>query len=94
MSTINTQAAVVTTVAASATVVTLVAASAGGKRKIIFNDSTVALYIKFGTAASLTDWTDKVAIGARWEAPTPMYGGIITGIWDAAPSGQARITTY
>lgn len=94
MSQIKTQTAVVAQVAASATVVTLFTAQAGGNKRIIFNDASTAMYVKFGAAASLTDWTYKIAIGAAWDVPTPLYSGLITAIWDTGPTGQARITSY
>lgn len=90
-------AATVTTVAASATVVTIFAAGTGasaGSQRLVSNDSNVALYLKFGSAASLTDWTVKIAIGGYYEFPYPLYNGLVTGIWDAGPTGQARLTSY
>lgn len=87
----NRSAAAVTSVASSATVVTLLAANTARRRALIFNDSATAdLYIKFGSNASTTDFTHKVARGAAMP-PEEMYNGIITGIWSAAV-GSARIT--
>jgi hypothetical protein len=84
----------VAAVAASATVVTLWAGGTGRNVRLVSNDSTVAMYIKFGSAASLTDFTIKVAIGGYYELPQPLYGGIVTAIWDAGPTGNARLTEY
>lgn len=92
---VNPQAATVSIVAASATVVGIFATQTGNRfRRLVFNDSNVALYLKFGTAAALTDFTVKIAIGGYYEFPLPLYGGIVTGIWDAAPTGNARLTEY
>lgn len=83
-------------VTASATVVTLFTATTGRpvNRRAIFNDSNVALYVKYGSAASLTDWSVKIAIGGYFELPLPLWGGQVTGIWDTGPTGQARLTEY
>lgn len=81
-------------VAYSATNVTLLASNSSRKMCTIFNDATVALYIKMGATASATSFTVKVLAGGYWEMPTIGYTGIIDGIWDAAGSGAARVTSY
>lgn len=91
----------VTSVAASATSVNLLAASvynsSGGVRRgvIIFNDSAgtggAILYIKFGTTASTTDFTVRIAVDNYYEMPLDGYTGRIDGIW-ASAAGAARIT--
>lgn len=78
-------------VASSATVVTLQASNAARRAWKCFNDSTSALYIKHGAAASLTSFTVKVPAGGYYEMPAPVYTGAITGIWDTA-NGNARVT--
>lgn len=93
MSTINKQVATLTNVAASATVVTLFAVKNGsGTSRAVFNDATTAMYIAYGAAASLTNFTVKVAIGGYYEFPRPLYTGLVTAIWDAGPTGSARTT--
>jgi hypothetical protein len=57
----------------------------------IFNDSTAVLYVKFGTGATPTDWTIRLAAGGFYELPAPYYRGAVSGVW-AAANGQARIT--
>lgn len=94
----NTQAAVTSTVASSATVVTLLPANGRARMRTISNESTAILYIKYGSAASLTDYTASVGPtgtngSGYYEFPVPLYGGIVTGIW-AAANGNARITEY
>jgi hypothetical protein len=85
-------AASVTSVAGSASVVTLLAANLGRRASYFFNDSTAVLFLKFGSAASVTSYTVQVQPGGYYEAPSsPPYQGIITGIWSAA-AGAVRIT--
>jgi hypothetical protein len=58
----------------------------------VFNDSTAALFLKFGATASATSFTVKIAAGAYYEMPTrPTYTGIVDGIW-AAANGNAYVT--
>lgn len=84
--------ATLTNVNDSATSATLLASTVGRKGAVIFNDSTVALYIKYGATASITSFSYKIAAGATWEMPTIVYTGIIDGIWDSDAAGAARIT--
>ena len=60
---------------------------------MIVNDSAVILYVKFGAAATATDYTVALAAGGYYEAPVPVYGGVITGIL-ASATGTARVTSY
>jgi len=85
--------ATVSSVNASATAVTLFAAGAGNDAaaRMIFNDSTADVYVKFGATASATDFTVKISAGGYYEAPVPVYDGLITGIWTSA-TGAARLT--
>lgn len=72
---------------------TLSAANGGRKGWTCFNDSTEALYVKFGATASSTSFTVKIAAGGYYEMPGDVvYRGIIDGIWNADASGAARIT--
>lgn len=84
-------AAAVSSVASSATAVTIMAANAARRSIGIYNDSTQILYIKFGTAATTSDFTTKIHPDTLYEMPDPAYQGIITGIW-AAANGNARVT--
>lgn len=77
-------------VAASASSVTLQASNTSRLGWMFVNDSTSAVYVKFGSAASTTSYTVKVAAGGYYELPFG-YNGIITGIWDSA-TGNARVT--
>ena len=82
----------VTRVSASATAVTLIAANTNRRRVIIYNESTVALRVKLGSAASATDYSYLLGAGDTYESPTDwVYTGIVTGIWDSA-TGAAQVT--
>lgn len=83
--------ATLSNVSSSATSVQLVAANASRRGFSVFNDSTQYLNVKFGTTASSTSFTVRIAPGQYYEMPQPVYTGRIDGIWDAA-NGAARIT--
>lgn len=82
--------ATVTQVASSATSVQLFAAQAASQR-LVFNDSTSVLYLKFGTAASATSYTVQIAAGGFFEFPGGCYDDVVHGIW-AAANGFAYCT--
>jgi hypothetical protein len=83
--------ATVTSVNDTASSTTLLASNASRLGVSIFNDSTVALYIKLGTTASATDFTVKLITDDYYEVPAG-YTGRIDGIWASDASGAARIT--
>lgn len=86
------QTAGLANVASSASSVTIFAASATGSRRAIFNDSSANLFLAFtATAASITNFTNKLAAGAF--VVIEDYSGPVTGIWDAA-NGFARTTEW
>lgn len=85
-------AAALTNVNDTAANVTLLAANVARRMAAIFNDSTEALFVKFGATASLTSFTVKIAAGGYYEFPFPIYVGIVDGIWAADAAGAARIT--
>lgn len=78
-------------VAASATSVTLLAANTSRRSALVFNDSSSRLYLKFGSAASVTSFTTWLEPYQLYELPLPVYDGIITGLWTTA-TGTARVT--
>lgn len=87
-----------TTVAASATVVNLftavgVGSTSGGDavNRIVYNDSSADLCLAYGAAATTTDFTVRIPANGYWEAPQPVFDGLVTGIWSAA-TGSARCT--
>lgn len=62
----------------------LLASNAARKGLILFNDSTAICYVKFGTTASTSSYTIKMAAGAYWDMPSPTYTGRIDAIWASA----------
>ena len=83
--------ATLSNVAGSASNATLAASNSARKGLIIFNDSTAALYIKYGATASTSSFTYKVYPNGQWEMPWPVFPGTVDGIWDSA-TGNARVT--
>lgn len=82
--------ATLSNVPSSATTVTILAANTGRVGAQVYNDSTQILYLKFGTAASSTSFTVKLAADTYYEVPAG-YTGIIDGLW-ASANGSARVT--
>ena len=73
--------------------VAILAANANRKEALIFNNSTANLFLAFTGTASTSAFTVKLAAGASYVLPTPLYKGVISGIWDAA-NGTAQVTEY
>lgn len=78
-------------VAGSATSVSLFASNSSARQRIIYNDSTAILYVKFGATASTTSFTVKMPADSVYEFPLPCYTGAVDGIW-ASATGAARTT--
>jgi hypothetical protein len=94
MPTISPQAATTANVASSATSVSLWADATGHTNgRVIFNDSTAVLFVKFGTTASATSYTVQIAAGGYFEFPVPVYSGEVDGMW-ATAVGNARLTSW
>lgn len=70
----------------------LVAANTSRKGLYIRNDSTSPMNIAFGSAASATNFTLRLAAQGYYEMPLPIYTGALYGIWDLDGGGAARIT--
>lgn len=85
--------AALTQVASSASSVTILATNTARKQALIFNNSTANLYLAFTGTASTTAFTVKLATNTAYVLPTPLYKGVISGIWDAA-NGSAQVTEY
>lgn len=84
----------ISSVTSSASVVTLLALLSTRMMATFFNNTDKSCYIKLGSAASTTSFTCKMAAGSYYEIPgSKVYTGIITGIWDATPSGEMLITS-
>lgn len=80
-----------TNVSASVTSVTIKATNYNRKVLNVFNDSTAWMYLKFGTSASTTSFTVKIAPGQYYEMPQPVYVEELTAVW-ASATGTARVT--
>jgi hypothetical protein len=85
-------AATLSNVADQDTNIQLLASNANRRGVIIHNDSPGILYVKYGTTASTTSYTYKIAADGTWDMPMPIYTGQIDGIWTSSASGSARIT--
>lgn len=96
---ISAPSAALSNVASSASNVTLIASNANRKGAMIYNDSTQAVFVKFGATATSSSFTVKIAAGGYYEFPqfvtasgqNSVYTGIVDGIWVSA-NGNARIT--
>lgn len=85
--------ATVARVAADIAPVLLLTTDINRAQAIIYNETTANLYVKLGIAASLIDYTIKVAgSGGYYEVPI-RYLGPVSGIWDAA-TGFAQVTEF
>ena len=80
--------------ASSAAAQTILAANPARLGGFLVNDSDKVVYVKYGTAASTTSYTDKVAVGGKHNmADGPRcYTGVVTAIWDSGPTGAMRVT--
>lgn len=89
--------ATVSSVASSASSVVLFAAAEpnAADLRIVHNDSSAILYIKYGATASTTSFTAKLAADASYTFPVgrggAIYTGVVHGIW-ASANGFARLT--
>lgn len=79
----------ITTATVTTSVVTIKAANSSRKFILLYNNSATDCYVKFGSAATTTDFTHKLSAGALWAiTPDTLWLGIITGI---TASGTASI---
>lgn len=93
MSTTSSQVATLANVASSTSSVALFASAGAAKNRLVYNDSSSAMYICFNGVASLTNFSVKVASQGYYEFPATCFGGAVTAIWDTA-NGFARTTQY
>lgn len=81
-----------TNVASLATTQQLLAANTNRRSLVLYNDSTSAAFVKFGTTASAASFTYRMAPGATLELQPPaIYSGRIDVIW-ATANGNMRVT--
>lgn len=89
--------ATVTPVAISASSVTLLAANENRRGATIVNNTGESLYIKYGSTAVIStsggSFTHLLTTGSSVSLPSPVYTGIITGIWAATTSGGYALVT-
>lgn len=96
MSTISTQGSNVGTVAASTSSVVIAGYRPQRKGFLLYNAGTGNLFIAFWATAATTSaggYTVKIVPGATYEMGPNIYGGSITGIWDAS-GGNAEVTEW
>lgn len=84
-------AATLASVAGSASSVTVFGSNSAARGRAIHNDSAAALYLKFGATATTTSYTVRLDADVYYEFPSPLYTGIVDGIW-ASATGSARTT--
>ena len=73
----------------------LLASNASRKGFAIFNDSTSALYVKFGTSAASTAFTVKIEASGYYELMGHgIYTGPVDGVWVSDAAGAARVTEW
>ncbi len=78
-------------VSASATTVVLFAAQEAVSMRSVWNDSTSAMYLKYGATAAATSAVVKIPADSYFEFPRPTYDGLVHAIWTTA-TGTARTT--
>jgi hypothetical protein len=76
----------------TATPVTIAASSVTRRGLTIYNESNKAMYIKFGTGVTTTDYTYKIFSDDGWVMPDFLYSGVITAVWATAGSLGAQVT--
>ena len=81
-----------TNVAGATSSTALIASNTSRLGASVFNDSTSALYVNLGSAASTTAFVVKLAAASYYEVPFG-YTGAVNGIWDTA-TGSARVCEF
>ncbi len=70
----------------------LLASNTSRKGMYVYNDSTAILYLGFSATVTTTSYTVQIPANGFFEMPvSPVYTGVIAGVWSAA-NGNARIT--
>lgn len=92
---ISSSSAEVFSVSDQATNATLLDANASRKGWSIYNDSSAALYLKFGATASSTDFSVKVEpYGYYEQMGHGVYSGRVDGVWSLNSTGAARVSEW
>lgn len=84
------------TKAYSATSITLFDGVANVTSRSIFNNSDRDLFIYFSASPATTTTANsrKIAAGATFDFPTPVYNNIVTGIGASGGAGSYNTTQY
>jgi hypothetical protein len=77
-------------VAANAGSVTVLASNANRLRAWLYNDADKSVYVKFGAGATAASFTKKLLPDEFFAVE--FYTGIIDAVWEAAPTGNLRVT--
>jgi hypothetical protein len=94
-SVISASTATLTNINDTAASTALLASNADRKGFAIYNDSTSALYVKFGTSAASSAFTVKIESSGYYElVGHGVYTGPIDGVWVTDASGAARVTEW
>ena len=80
-----------TSVAATTTTTTCLASNAARRGAVIQNNSTATLFLIFGSAGGVSDYTYSIPAQSNWEDPVWNYTGIIGCVWTAS-TGNAYVT--
>ena len=89
--------ATLTTVSAATSSTQLLASNSSARQRIIINDSTATLYVKYGSAASSSSYAwvlppkSDTTMSTLVLAGNELFTGLIHGIWSSA-TGSATIT--
>lgn len=73
---------------------TVVGSNGGRKGLSIYNNSDQVFYVKCGPNASATDFLIRMPSSSFFEFQTPVYTGLISGVYAAAGSGQVQVTEF
>ena len=78
-----------------ATIEPILILSGNSERKgaILVNDSSNSLFLKFGIAGSVTDYSTKLYKRAYYEVPIPIFTGPLYGVWDGV-DGSVKLTEF
>jgi hypothetical protein len=93
MSFLGSQSASTSAVAATVSSVTLFTGASNVYGRIVYNASTGACYLTFGTVSSTSAYTLQIAANTSYVFPDAVYAGAVTAIWPAT-NGTAYTTQW
>ena len=71
--------------------ITLLAANTSRRAAYFFNEGTAVCSVKLGTTATAGSFTVQMVGTSLYELPTPVYSGIVDGIWTVS-TGTMHVT--